>query len=775
MKKMNQKSSCGSGFVVFATLIGSMNVQAAAPAPLTVQFNNETGHYTVLQSGAILVADAALEVSGGGAVLRTPELKVAGVETVKRAETFGQASVQRITFAPAASGLQLGLELATYSDQPWVTVHAWVKNGTTKAIALERFTLIRTEITNVHLGGPWKGWRMLTDNCGRVVNAGELSSENVSAMFDPGSSRSLVLGFSVLEAFGRVNIHSEGAQTFLSADANMDSVLVQPGETRWSERLHIGGVSPLEGVEQYAGATGREAGAKTDGPSWASWLSCYKHSSGQDRDVTEDVVLAFADGAEKFHSELPFQVALIDDGYQLLMGDWTTLRPQFPHGMGWLAERMKERNLVPGLWIALPLMNKDSKMFHPEWVDRQADGTPITDSKDWGSGETYSLDITRKDVQAYFRQLIRTMTHEWGYEYLKLDYNIAPSSNRADRSVTTLQALRNMYRLVREAAGPDVFIANCAGYPFPPAVGIAQAGRTSDDVGIPYASRTLDTSVDIAPPWQVIRDCSRQNILRSMFHRRWWVNDPDCMFFRDTQTGFNLDELRMLMTTGALCGGLAQFADPLFDDLPADRRRMVGQVLPSYGQTARPVDMMRSDYPQIFDLAIERPFGKWHVVGVYNWKDQPADIELDFAALGLDPARRYHVFDFWRDTYYGALQGSHVFKELAAHSCLALAVREEMPGQIELISTDLHITQGAVEVADISRLVTAPPGAKAELTLTLKPKSLRDGKLIFAAGNNLVLAACQGAKGTLVRRPDGLWEAKLKDMADQVALLLRWR
>jgi len=201
---------------------------------------------------------------------------------------------------------------------------------------------------------------------------------------------------------------------------------------------------------------------------------------------------------------------------------------------------------------------------------------------------------------------------------------------------------------------------------------------------------------------------------------------------------------------------------------------MLGQVLPSYGQTARPVDLMQSDCPRIFDLAIERPFGKWHVVGIYNWRDQPADISLDFAALGLDPVRRYHVFDFWSNTYHGLLQGSHVFKGQAAHACQALAIREEIPGQIELISTDLHITQGAVEVADLSRQVTAPFGCKAELMLTLKPKSLRNGRGVFAAGQ-LNLAACQGAKGILAKRPDGLWEVNLNEMADQVALLLRWR
>lgn len=183
---------------------------------------------------------------------------------------------------------------------------------------------------------------------------------------------------------------------------------------------------------------------------------------------------------------------------------------------------------------------------------------------------------------------------------------------------------------------------------------------------------------------------------------------------------------------------------------------------------------MDGDCPRIFDLAVERPFGKWHVVGLFNWQDQPADIKLDFAALGLDPQRRYHVYDFWSNTYYGLLQGSHVFTRQAAHACQLLSVREEIPGQIELISTDLHLTQGGVEVADLSRQVTAPFGCTAELTMTLTPKSLRNGKVIFAAGR-LVLAACQGAKGTLVHRADGLWEVNLTDMADQVALLLRWR
>lgn len=767
MKNLILKASrrCAMASVAFAS--AALAAQASDPVSLTVQYDDRSGHYTVCRSGTVLLADAGVEVRAGEEVLRSTGAEVARADSLRRAETFGPATVKRITFAPSAGGLRLGLEFATYQDQPWVTVRASLRNGTKKAVALDRFTLLSADIGSVKLGGPWERWRILADNCGRVVTAGKalqrptarLHSQNVSAILDPEGGGSVLLGFSILEANGDITLRRRDAQVILSAEALMDSVLVQPGETRWSERLHIGSLPPLAGVEQYAKATGIEAGARIDGPSWASWLSWYMYNPFWDRDVTEDHVMAFAAGADRFRGELPLQAAVLDDGYQTLPGDWTMLRPLFPHGMRWLADKVKEKNLVPGLWIGLPLAHKDSALFrqHPEWVDRKADGTPQSTMGNWG-GETYSLDITRKDVRKYQARLIRTITQDWGFQYLKLDFNCAPGDRRADRSVTRFQAVRNMYRLVREAAGPDVFISNCAGAPFGPAVGIAQSGRTS---------------ADVTPDWESVRDGCRQNMLRSMFHRRWWVNDPDCMMFREKDTELSLDELRTLVTTDALCGGLTQFADPL-PDLPADRRRMLGQVIPSYGQSARPVDLMLSDCPRIFDLAVARPFGKWHVVGVYNWEEQPADITLDLAALGLDPGRRYHVFDFWSDTYHGLLQGIHVFKGQPAHACKALAIREEIPGQIELISTDLHITQGALEIAGMSRHVTAPFGCKAELTLTLSPNSARDGKLVFAAGD-LHLAACQGAKGALARRPDGLWDVTLHDMAGQVALLLRWR
>ena len=109
--------------------------------------------------------------------------------------------------------------------------------------------------------------------------------------------------------------------------------------------------------------------------------------------------------------------------------------------------------------------------------------------------------------------IFNIVCNEWGYRYLKLDFNVEPGPNRY-RSITSFEAIRNMYKVIREAVGPNVFIANCAGSPYPPSIGIAQAGRVGPDVN---------------PNWpSVIRGCER-SLHHIPFHRRWWVNDPDCL------------------------------------------------------------------------------------------------------------------------------------------------------------------------------------------------------------------------------------------------------
>ena len=66
----------------------------------------------------------------------------------------------------------------------------------------------------------------------------------------------------------------------------------------------------------------------------------------------------------------------IDEGYQRSHGDWEG-NERFPHGMKWLAERIKAYGFKPGLWIAPYVISERSDVFrqHPDWLVHRRDGS----------------------------------------------------------------------------------------------------------------------------------------------------------------------------------------------------------------------------------------------------------------------------------------------------------------------------------------------------------------------------------------------------------------
>jgi alpha-galactosidase len=476
------------------------------------------------------------------------------------------------------------------------------------------------------------------------------------------------------------------------------------------------------------------------------------------------VVVDFARSAAKKRDELPLQLMLLDDGYFTLPGDWTTLRPFFPNGMKYLTEEVKKNGIIPGIWIAPALVHKNSEILnqHPKWLDRQKDGKPKHEQFNWGA-LTHSFDISNPAVLNHIDSLFKVVCVEWGYQYLKLDFNIEPGSNRFNRSITSFDAVKDMYKVIRKAVGPEVFIANCAGSPFAPSIGIAQAGRVGPDVN---------------PNWESVIDGCRQSLLHIPFHRRWWVNDPDCLNMRKIGSQLTDDELRTHITANFMGGGYVLFSDSL-DRLPEDRRIMLAQALPSYGIAAHPVNYMKSPgigIPNILNLPVEKYGEKYAVTAVFNWEEKAADTELKIAELNLDPNREYHVFDFWTDTYKGIVQGTYLLKGQKPHSCELLAIKPVLKNEIQIVSTNLHLLQGTMEITDVKRMNTSPfDNAKAEIWISLKPVSLRNGKIILAAADGLKIAAVQGGKANLIKRADGLWDLNVSELKDDAAILLRVR
>jgi hypothetical protein len=100
-------------------------------------------------------------------------------------------------------------------------------------------------------------------------------------------------------------------------------------------------------------------------------------------------------------------------------------------------------------------------------------------------------------------------------------------------------------------------------------------------------------------------------------------------------------------------------------------------------------------------LEIDRPFDHWMVVAHFNWESSPlGSVRVDFADLGLAADRDYLVYEFWSKRFLGASKGSFVTAPLEPKGLQIYAIRRALD-RPQIVSTNRHISQGAVDLLDL--------------------------------------------------------------------------
>jgi alpha-galactosidase len=450
-------------------------------------------------------------------------------------------------------------------------------------------------------------------------------------------------------------------------------------------------------LANYTTAVARQMNARVPtsvATGWCSWYYFFQK-------VREQDMLANLDAITQARAELPFEVVQLDDGFESDVGDWLSINEKFPHGLTWLAGRVKERGFTPGLWLAPFIVKPTARLEseHPEWLLKGSRGLPVSSGYNWWQW-THALDVTHPGAQDYVRQVIGTAVREWGFPYLKLDflYAAALPGRRHDPTTTRAQALRKGLELIRETAGEETFLLGC-GCPIGPGVGIFDANRIGPDVAPNWRPRAFGTEIIFGqePGMPAARNAIRNTLVRSAMHGRWWHNDPDCLLVRsnsesEDEARLTEDEVCSLASVIGLSGGLVLSSDDL-PSLPPERRRYIAALLPPFGQSAKPLDLMESELPELYVLRMQRDWGQWIVAGLFNWGDTPARRVLDLARLGLEASRHYDVFDFWNERYYRVSGGQLAFESVAPHSGHVLGVRPASD-EPHVIATTFHITMG---------------------------------------------------------------------------------
>ncbi|HVN53230.1 MAG TPA: glycoside hydrolase family 36 protein [Anaerolineaceae bacterium] len=527
----------------------------------------------------------------------------------------------------------------------------------------------------------------------RPRDRGHFGGDFFGVVGNRGSHRGLLLGFlSQKRHFGSLEARLQ-KELVVQMWASGDGARVDPGavvETDWAvcAPLQLDSPDPL-GV--YLEAVAREHGIVAAGPAPVGWCSWYQFYTK----VTAARILNNVASMKAVEPFLPLDLVQIDDGFESQVGDWFSFRETFPEGVTPLARAIREAGKTPGLWLAPFIVHPQARIVqeHPDWLLRNPRGQPVHAGFNWDAFTT-ALDLTHPAAMEHVCRVVSTAAHRWGFPYLKLDflYAAALPGRRHDPTRNRAQTLRAALENIREAAGPKTTLLGC-GVPLGPALGLFEAMRISTDVSgewtPPY--RHVRSFFSTEPNMPCARNALQNTITRAALHRRWWINDPDCLLVRP-DCELSLAEIQTMATVMALTGGSLLLSDNL-PGVPAERLHLAANLLPLIDRRAMVLDWFDSGQPHCLRLDLTGPAGDWTLIAWINWEDGPRTVFLDLGDYHLGKGA-YYARSYWGRETFLVSEGKTPALDVAAHGVILLAVRKAYPNQAQYLGSDLHISQG---------------------------------------------------------------------------------
>ena len=197
---------------------------------------------------------------------------------------------------------------------------------------------------------------------------------------------------------------------------------------------------------------------------------------------------------------------------------------------------------------------------------------------------------------------------------------------------------------------------------------------------------------------------TRQISGRYFLNGRVWWNSPDS-FHVYVGGLYTYNQAKVHASYCSLSGNLVHLGEPFTDEqIPEDRLDIIRRVAPTTPDVARAVDVFEHNPARLWDMAVKRPFGEWHVVGLFNvdyeQTGEPITQQIRFEDLDLSPEREYLVYEFWSRRFLGVNKGGFT-RTLSAPDCEVYCIVAKQPHPV-LMSTSRHVRQMAYDVIDLA-------------------------------------------------------------------------
>lgn len=444
---------------------------------------------------------------------------------------------------------------------------------------------------------------------------------------------------------GQVTAHRFYAELGFAGGAlvqytDMEGKPLNPGETYTLEKFVFS--APQEDVtaflNRYADTVAALNGAcplEEIPVGWCSW-SCYYSRVNE-----ENIGRAAASTAQALGPK-GANLLQIDDGWQQcgsFPGKYETDEDKFPQGLLHTAETVRSHGMEFGLWLAPLLINENSRFY--EELKPIVNTGAVTLRAD---GDVHPFNYDSPAFYDHLYEMFSNLTQNYGVHYYKLDF-LAASFRRFVEEGTLVYSqtdycvalFRKALQTIRRAVGPQVTLVSC-GAPVLEGAGSFNAARMSCDI-------IWGKNPEFPTYWQIMQRTTRTVLYRAFYNRKVFLNDPDGIVLRDSETGdgFNCtySEARLWATAVALSGGSVLVNEEL-EKLSEARRSLFTALVPPLGVAARPLSFFETPAPTlaVLDYSSDVKFA-----ASFHWGDTLADRSFTTAQFGFEKALVVRCWD----------------------------------------------------------------------------------------------------------------------------------